>query len=371
MKIVIFGLSISSSWGNGHATLWRALWRALVRRGHRLVFFEKDVPYYAAHRDLTNLPGGEIILYAHWDAVCVRAQRECSSADVALVTSYCPDAIAACELALESPAEVKSFYDLDTPVTLDGLRAGKNVFYIPPNGLSGFDVVLSYTGGDALDALKNELGARRAMPLYGSVDPDVHYPVPAVPGYRADFSYLGTYAEDRQEMLERLFMQPARQLPEKRFLIGGAQYPDSFPWCRNIFFVQHLPPGEHPAFFSSSRATLNVTRRAMANMGYCPSGRLFEAAACGVPIISDSWAGFSEFFEPGREVAIAETSAEVLTALNDADDLAAMGQRARERTLDEHTSARRAIEFERIMESLASGKSDNEVRLVQPVASMA
>jgi spore maturation protein CgeB len=367
MKIVIFGLSITSSWGNGHATLWRALWRAMVNRGHRLVFFEKDVPYYAAHRDLFSLTGGEIVLYPQWDAVTTRAEREVNDADVVIVTSYCPDGVAASNIALESAATVKSFYDLDTPVTLDALRSGQNVFYLPNNGLRDFDVVLSYTGGEAVEALKTELGARRAVPLYGSVDPDVHHPVPPIEGYRSDFSYLGTYSDDRQETLERLFIEPARQLPSKRFLIGGAQYPESFPWSPNIFFVQHLPPSEHPAFFCSSRATLNVTRRAMAKMGYCPSGRLFEAAACGVPLISDSWEGLSEFFEPDAEIVTVETTEQTLVALEQGEDLKLMGQRARQRTLDQHTASRRVMEFEEIIQSVTSGTAQEDQLLESTV----
>jgi spore maturation protein CgeB len=353
MKIVIFGLVITSSWGNGHATLWRALWRALSDRGHQLVFFEKDVPYYAAHRDRDSLPGGHIILYREWNEILARARLELIDADVALVTSYCPDGVAASRLVLDFPARIKCFYDLDTPVTLDVLRSGSKVSYLPDEGLAGFDIVLSYTGGEALDALKNELGARNAVPLYGCVDPDAHHPVPEDARYRSDFSYLGTYAEDRQEMLSRLFIEPARQLPEKRFLIGGAQYPDSFPWAQNIFFVRHLPPSEHPSFFCSSAATLNVTRGAMARMGYCPSGRLFEAAACGTPIISDWWNGLDEFFEPGIEIAIAQSTRDVLQMLSLGTELQAMSWRARERTLDEHTASCRAVEFERIMELAA------------------
>jgi spore maturation protein CgeB len=354
MKIVIFGLAITSSWGNGHATLWRGLWRALAHRGHQLVFFEKDVPYYAAHRDLTSLPGGEIIVYPDWETVVLRARSELAHADIALVTSYCPDGVAASQRVLESSAAVKSFYDLDTPVTLDLVRTGTSVAYLPERGLADFDIVLSYTGGEALVALKSELGARKAVPLYGSVDPDTHHPVPPDPQYRSDLSYLGTYAEDRQEMLSRLFIEPARQLPAKRFLIGGAQYPDSFPWTENIFFVQHLPPCEHPSFFCSCAATLNVTRRAMAKMGFCPSGRLFEAAACGTPVITDSWEGLDQFFTPGIEVAVAESTEKIVELLGEYAELSSLGQRAKERTLHEHTAGCRALEFEQIVEAATS-----------------
>lgn len=353
MKLVIFGLSVSSSWGNGHAALWRGMIAALLAAGHRVTFFERDVPYYAANRDLTALPpGGALMLYDTWPDP--RMRREVADADVAMVTSYCPDALAATEMVNESRA-LSCFYDLDTPVTLARLAAGEPVDYIGPDGLGHFDLVLSYTGGPALEALRTQLGARCVVPIYGSVDPTVHRRVEPRPHYRALLSYLGTYAADRQAALERLFVAPARLRPHDRFVIGGAQYPEGFPWTANTHFVRHLPPPEHPAFYSSARLTLNVTREAMARMGWCPSGRLFEAAACGVPILSDSWPGLAEFLKPGEEILVADTTAEALKALELSDaDLDRIAGRARARTMAEHTAERRAAEmvaaFERVGE---------------------
>ena len=347
MKLVIFGLSVSSSWGNGHAALWRGLIRALLAAGHQVTFFERDVPYYAAHRDLHELPeGGTLVLYPEWAEALPAMRAALAGADVGMVTSYCPDGLAATQLVLDSLLPVRCFYDLDTPVTLARLEAGETVDYIGPGGLAPFDLVLSYTGGGALDALRTRLGARQVAPIYGSVDPDLHRPAAARPEYAALLSYLGTYAADRQAALEALFVEPARMLNSERFVIAGAQYPDGFPWTPNTFFVRHLPPPEHPAFYSSSRLTLNVTREAMARMGWCPSGRLFEAAACGVPILSDRWAGLDEFFAPGAEILVADGTAEAMNALSlPPDALDAIARRARERTLDEHTAARRALEM--------------------------
>ena len=343
MKIVVFGLTISSSWGNGHATLWRGLCRALAAQGHRVVFFEQDVPYYALNRDLSEVPGGELVLYAEWETVRRRAEREIADADVAMVTSYCPQGIEATDLVLDAPGALRVFYDLDTPVTLSRLSRGEATSYIGPRGLAGFDLVLSYTGGAALDALRDRLGARRVAPLYGHVDPDVHRPVAPADHFAAGLSYLGTYAQDRQQALEALFVEPARRRPDQRFLIGGAQYPEDFPWTKNIFFVRHLPPPDHPAFFSSSRLTLNVTREAMAAMGWCPSGRLFEAAACGVPLITDEWEGLDAFFAPGAEILVARGTEDTVAALDLSDaELRRIARDARERTLAEHTSAKRA-----------------------------
>ena len=349
MTIVIFGLSVSSSWGNGHAALWRGLISGLLAAGHRVTFYERDVPYYAQHRDLHALPAGAaLVLYRDWPSPSL------ADADVAIVTSYCPDAAAATDLVLHSRA-LRVFYDLDTPVTLARLDAGEHVDYVGA-GLAGFDLVLSYTGGPALTALQTRLGARRVVPIYGSVDPTVHRPVPPRDDYRALLSYLGTYAADRQATLERLFVEPARLQPHQRFIIGGAQYPDGFPWTANTHFVWHLPPPEHPAFYSSSRLTLNVTRAAMAQMGWCPSGRLFEAAACGVPILSDDWPGLDAFFEPGAEILVARTTDDAMAALALPDaTLAAIARAARARTLAQHSAEARAAEmvqaFEHVRET--------------------
>ena len=347
MNLVIFGLSVSSSWGNGHASLWRGLIRALLADGHRATFFERDVPYYAETRDLDHLPeGGALELYRGWEDAEPRMRRALDAADVGMVTSYCPDALRAARLLHDTQAPLRCFYDLDTPVTLARLDAGEAVDYLGPDGLAGFDVTLSYTGGPALDALRTRLGARRVMPIYGSVDPEQHHPAPPRSAYAAALSYIGTYAADRQSALERLFVEPARLRPNDRFVIAGAQYPDGFPWTENTHFVRHLPPPEHPAFYSSSQLTLNVTREAMARMGWCPSGRLFEAAACGAPILSDAWPGLDAFFQPGAEILVAETTADALDALSRAPgDLAGIARRARERTLDQHTAAHRAREM--------------------------
>jgi len=361
MKIVIFGLTISSSWGNGHATLWRGLCSALHRMGHTTVFFERDVPYYAGHRDLLALPGGELVLYSSWPDVIAEARRHLADADVAIVTSYCPDGIAAADLMFDSQVALRSFYDMDTGITLARLDAGEQVAYLPPEGLTGFDLVLSYTGGRALDDLRTRLGARLVAPLYGHVDPEGHKPAAPMREFACDLSYLGTYAEDRQRALETLLIEAARREPGMRFLIGGSMYPQDFPWSDNIYFVRHIPPYMHAAFYSSCRLTLNVTRQPMAAMGYCPSGRLFEAAACSVAIISDWWEGLDEFYKPGEEIIVASNTEEVIAALHlSADELGAIARRARERTLSSHTAAHRAQELigllERTKQSQIGGK---------------
>ncbi|CDX20013.1 conserved hypothetical protein [Mesorhizobium plurifarium] len=363
MRMVIFGLTVTSSWGNGHATLWRGLIRALAPLGWSISFFERDVPYYAGARDLHHLDGGELVLYPHWNDIAQLAAAAVREADVVIVTSYCPDAVEASRLAQESCRGLKVFYDLDTAVTLARIEQGDQPSYFGSEGLRDFDLVLSYTGGPALDALKTTLGARLVVPLYGHVDPDRHRPAQPRPEFAGDLSYLGTYAEDRQAGVEALLVAPAARMPGCRFIIGGAQYPQDFPWCDNIFFVRHLPPADHPAFFCSSRLTLNVTREAMARKGWCPSGRLFEAAACGAAMISDDWPGIDSFFNPGSEIVLAHSTDDVVAALGLSDaELEALRRKARERVLDEHTSTRRAAELDRILNETVRARASEALK---------
>jgi spore maturation protein CgeB len=327
---------------------------ALARRGHTVTFYEKDVPYYAANRDGWEPPHGvRLRLYQDFADIRYEAERELRHTSVAISTSYCADGVLAARTLLDSPAEVKAFYDLDAPVTLSALCSGMQVSYLPPEGLGAFDLVLSYTGARALEELTTRLGARRVAPLYGWVDTEIHRPVRPMEEFRSELCYLGTFAADRQHALERLFVNAARSRTAKRFAIGGAQYPEDFPWTPNIFFVRHLPPSLHPAFFCSARATLNVTREAMARYGFCPSGRLFEAAACGTPILSDCWEGLDTFFNPGTEILPVNETSDVLDALSLSDkELAAIATAARERTLQCHTAVQRVLELETICGSL-------------------
>jgi len=356
MRIVIFGLTVSSSWGNGHATLWRSLIRALDAAGHEVTFYEHDVPYYAAHRDLPVLyDRSRLRLYGAWSDIAREADHALAESDCAIVTSYCPDARAAATAVLESPCAAHIFYDLDTPVTLAHLAAGHDVSYLPMAGLGEFDLVLSFTGGRALDQLRDRLGARRVAPLYGSVDPAHHTPVDPDLRWAGACSYLGTWSQDRQAALDALFIEPARRLSSSTFVLAGSQYPAELTWPTNVVRHDHVPPPSHPAFYCSSPLTINVTRGPMAELGYCPSGRLFEAAACGVPVLSDVWPGLDTFFVLGDEILTATDTGHALAALQlPRSALAAIGRRARERALAEHSGTRRAAELINLIEGVAA-----------------
>jgi spore maturation protein CgeB len=343
LKITLFGLTLSSSWGNGHATPYRAILRALHRLGHRITFYERDVPYYAVHRDFHQCAYCDLKLYSSWDEVQAQALAEAAESDVVITASYVPEGARIAEALLSLDKPLRVFYDLDTPITLNRLAEG-DLDYLQAKQLSAFDLVLSWTGGEALIALERDFGVKVARPLFGCVDPDIYHPVQPSPNLRCELSYMGTYARDRQEKLESMFLQPARMRPNSGFLLAGSQYPSEWQWPANVQRSEHVRPGDHPALYSSSRVTLNLTREGMATSGYCPSGRFFEAAACGTPIVTDWFRGLDAFFEPGKELLVANNTEEVLHALDRPDvDLFLMARRARQRTLDEHTGDQRAL----------------------------
>ncbi|MGH7043325.1 MAG: CgeB family protein [Acetobacteraceae bacterium] len=343
MRLVFLGLSLSSSWGNGHATTYRALLRALDRRGHEVLFLEREQPWYAAHRDLPAAGWCALRFYDRLTDLDRYATRF-AQADAVIVGSYVPDGAAVIARIAPSVRHLLCFYDIDTPVTLRALAEG-GAEYLRPEQVPLFDLYLSFTGGPALDLLERRFGARLARALYCAVDPARHMPVRAP--VRWDLGYLGTYSDDRQTMLERLLIEPARRRPDLRFVVAGALYPPHIGWPANVSRIEHVGPEDHPAFYASLRWTLNVTRAEMRRHGYSPSVRLFEAGACGVPIVSDDWPGLATLFRPGREITLAAGADDVLAAL-DMPEAArqAIGAAGHSRTLESHTAATRAEELE-------------------------
>jgi spore maturation protein CgeB len=344
LDVVVLGLSLSSSWGNGHATTFRALLRALAARGHRILFLERDVPWYAAHRDMPAPDFCRLELYPDLEALRSRWAEAVRQADAVIVGSYVPEGVAVGEWVQRTARGAVAFYDIDTPVTLAKLRAG-DTEYLSPALIPGYDAYLSFTGGPTLELLMRQYGSPAARALFCSVDAEAYRPQ-AVPR-RWDLSYLGTYSPDRQPVLERLLLQPARQAPELRFVVAGPQYPAGIDWPANVERLEHVPPADHSAFYSASRYTLNVTRADMVRAGHSPSVRLFEAAATGTPVISDIWEGIDTLLRPGREIVLAKGSEAVLAVLRDPDPAPRdrMAEAARARILAEHTAEHRAAEL--------------------------
>jgi spore maturation protein CgeB len=343
-RMVILGLSITSSWGNGHATTYRALIKALSDAGHEVLFLERQAPWYAAHRDLPNPPYAKTALYDSVEELQDRFGTEIRQADLVMVGSYVRQGIAVGRWVTAEARGVSAFYDIDTPVTLARLQRG-DCDYLTADLIPAYDLYLSFTGGPTLQRLEEEYGARRARPLYCAVDAERYRPGEMEATW--DLGYLGTYSPDRQTALDRLLLEPARRWPEGRFTVAGPQFPDSIPWPENVQRIEHLPPGEHPGFYNAQRFTLNVTRADMVRCGWSPSVRLFEAAACGIPIISDAWEGLSDFFTPGEEILVSRGPRDTLALLRELSEpeRQAIGRRARSRVLRQHTARHRALQL--------------------------
>ncbi len=354
MKLVVLGLSLSSSWGNGHATTFRALLSAFAKRGHEVLFLERDVPWYASNRDLPDPDFCRLELYP--DLAALDGWREeVAAADAVMVGSYVPEGVEVGRWVQQHARGTTCFYDIDTPVTLAKLARG-DFEYLSPEIIPGYDNYFSFTGGPTLARLEKEFGSPKARALYCAVDTARYRPLD-VPK-RWDLSYLGTYSPDRQPTLDRLLVAAARACPERRFVVAGPQYPDDIDWPANVERIDHLPPADHPEFYAASRFTLNVTRADMIAAGWSPSVRLFEAGACGTPIISDRWDGIEDVFEPGEQIVLADTTEQVIAAL--AMDAADIGTAAREAVLAHHSAARRAEQLEH---DLAGAREDRSTTI--------
>jgi spore maturation protein CgeB len=345
LKIVIFGLSITSSWGNGHATTYRSLVRALVARGHQVLFLERDVPWYAAARDLPKPPYGRTVLYRSLSALQRRFAAAVRRADLVIVGSYVPDAIAIGEWVVSHARGITAFYDIDTPITMEMIRRG-GAPYLSIDLIARYRLYLSFTGGPLLKTLERRYHAPRVRPLYCSVDPRLYYPEQHVE--RWDLGYMGTYSRDRQPILDRLLIEPARRCRQARMVVAGPKYPRSIRWPANIDRIEHLAPRAHRKFYNCQALTLNVTRKCMVRAGYSPSVRLFESAACGRPIVSDYWPGLEDFFKPGEEILVANKAEDILRYMRriPAAERRRIGGAARRRVLAAHTAAHRAEELE-------------------------
>ena len=362
IKLVVLGLSLSSSWGNGHATTYRALLRAFAARGHEVLFLERDTPWYAAHRDLPDPDFCRLALYRDL-AELETWHTAVANADAVIVGSYVPDGVAVALWALDAASGVTAFYDIDTPVTLAKLARGHHE-YITPALIAEFDLYLSFSGGPTLKRLEQDFGSPAARAFYCSVDPEAYRPMAAKT--RWDLNYLGTYSDDRQPTLDRLLIEPARRAPNLRFAVAGPQYPTDIVWPANVERLDHVPPADHPAFYAQSRFTLNVTRADMIAAGYSPSVRLFEAAACGTPILSDDWAGLDTLLRPDLEILLPEDGDAVLRIINNTPepDRLAMAAAARMRILQAHTSAHRAIELEELLATAVRSTKRREPELM-------
>ncbi|AWK86970.1 CgeB family protein [Azospirillum thermophilum] len=367
MKIVIFGLTNGYREETGHGARWRALVQALASRGHRVVAVERLADPAAQSADPMAggaavdwaIPGGDRLAYRDWDEISAEAARQSDDAAVALVVAHGPDAVAAAGLVLNSQAARKVLYDPETPSTVAALAAGEQAAHLPADGLSGFDMVLAAAGGSLLDSLRIRTGARDVAPLYPWIVPDLHRPADARQEFLGDLCCLAPDGTVLRKGLERLFLDPAQRLSRRRFVIAGSGLPDEVGRTANIKTVPDLPPRDRPAFLASSTLTLALVRDDARDAGWCPPARLLEAAACGVPIVSDRWEGLDSFFDPGREILAASQSDDVTTALMlPRSHLADLGARARRRVLAEHSAERRVQDLRSLLDLKGGGGDD-------------
>jgi spore maturation protein CgeB len=340
-ELVFIGLSLSSSWGNGHATTYRALLRGLAALGRKVLFLERDVPWYAANRDLPDPDFCSLDFYTSVAELERNFGARIAGARAVIVGSYVPDGIAVLDLVLERAKGMTAFYDIDTPITLAALDEGA-ADCIAIRQIPRLDRYYSFTGGPTLERLAEAFGARQPRALYCAVDETRWRPM--VSHLHWDLGYLGTYSPDRQPALERLLLQPARRLPRMRFVVAGPQYPVGIDWPENVERLEHVAPADHAAFYAAQRFTLNITRAAMIEAGWSPSVRLFEAASCGTPIISDRWHGLADLLPEHEAILIADECdyvVEVLTSITDGDRRV-IADRARAIVLADHTGTARA-----------------------------
>jgi spore maturation protein CgeB len=271
-------------------------------------------------------------------------RSEIRNADVVILGSFTPEGKTIANWLIQESRGILAFYDIDTPITLAALQDNR-CEYLAPNQIPEFDLYLSFTGGPSLRRLEQEFGAQQAKVLYCCADEAVYFPEPSP--VRWDLGYMGTYSADRQPKVDTLLIGPAARLKGTKFVVAGPQYPTRRQWPTNIKYIQHLSPLEHRSFYNSQRFTLNVTRRDMIVAGFSPSVRLFEAAACATPIISDYWDGLDTIFHLGTELLTAATTEECCRMLRDMpeEERIELGLRGRQRILRQHTAKHRAMEL--------------------------
>jgi spore maturation protein CgeB len=350
LKIAFFGSSLVSARWNGAVTYYRGILRALHARGHRIVFYEPDAYGRQEHRDEGELEFARVVVY-QGEAGARTSMDEARDADLVVKASGVGVHDALLEegvLALRSARRSVAFWDVDAPATLERLERDSAD---PLRGLvSGFDYVFTYGGGERVRARYLALGARTCVPIYNAVDPTTHFPSKKSAAFAGDLGFLANRLPDRESRCDEFFFTVARDNPGSSFVLGGSGWEDK-PRSSNVRYVGHVYTHQHNEFNSSNRLLLNVNRDSMVAAGFSPATRIFEAAGAGACIVSDAWEGIENFFEPNREILIAESGEEVSRHLRDRDSasVAAIGAAARRRVLADHTYDQRALEVEKAL----------------------
>jgi len=362
--IVVIGLSISSSWGNGHASAYRGLLSELVKSGYNVLFLERENAVFAAHKDLHKHIGFKTEFYSSLKELKKKYSTAVECAQAVIVGSSVMEGAAVGEWVCNNAKGITAFYDIDTPLTMKNLDA-KCYEYLSAHLIPRFDLYLSFAGGVSLDLLETAYGSPMARPLYCSVDFSKYYPEERETRLY-DLGYMGTYSVCRQEPLETLMLETAKNWPEGRFAVAGTSYPGGIKWPANTKKIDHLSALHHRDFYCSLRFTLNITKAENAEAGYAPSVRLFEAAACGVPIISDYWEGLSNIFIFGEEILLSSSPRNTHKYLTEIPEQKRreIGERARQKVLNEHSPAHRVRELEAYMKEALRIKQRKNAKML-------
>jgi spore maturation protein CgeB len=351
MKIAFFGSSLVSAYWNGAATYYRGILKALHQRGHSITFYEPDAYERQKHRDIPDPGWARVFVYESTEQGLQSALDDALNANITVKASgvgVFDDLLEAAVLDQRTPNSRVVFWDVDAPVTLDRVQNNPNDAFLPL--IPQYDLILTYGGGQPVISAYEALGAARCVPIYNGFDPETHHPALANPTFSADLAFLGNRLPDREARVEEFFLNPAAALPDRQFLLGGSGWGDK-AMPANVHYLGHVYTLDHNAFNCTPKAVLNISRESMARYGFSPATRVFEAAAAGACLITDYWEGIEEFFEPEREILVAQSGADVVRFVNDLteDEAGEIGAAARRRALAEHTYAHRVEPLEMLL----------------------
>jgi spore maturation protein CgeB len=352
IKIAFFGSSLVSAYWNGAATYYRGIIKALNNLGHSVTFYEPDAYDRQKNRDIPDPDWAAVKVYQPLESEMFKMISETDKADVIIKASgvgVFDDLLEAAVLDVKKPGQMVIFWDVDAPATLDRVESNKydNFKSLIPK----YDFICTYGGGEAVRSAYKKLGAKECYPIYNALDPDTHFPAEPQSNFYSDLSFLGNRLPDREERVERFFISTAEKLPQLKFILGGSGWQDK-QLPPNINYLGHVFTMDHNRFNSSPKAVLNISRESMARYGFSPATRVFEAAGAGASIITDYWEGIDQFFEPGKEILVAENSDQIADYLSTFDErkFKEIGEAAYKRVLLEHTYKHRAAQFEQIIE---------------------
>jgi spore maturation protein CgeB len=351
MRIAFFGSSLVSAYWNGAATYYRGIIRGLHESGHSVTFYEPDAYERQEHRDIEDPPWARVVVYPATPDGVMRAVESAAGADLLVKASgvgVFDGFLEKTLIDLKTALNLVVFWDVDAPATLDRVLADRSDPFAAL--IPRYDAIFTYGGGKPVVRAYRSLGARNCVPIYNALDPDTHYPVPPDLRFACDAAFLGNRLPDREARVDEFFFRPAQLLPNMNFLLAGSGWGDK-PLSANVTWLAHLYSRDHNAFNSSAMAVLNISRESMARYGFSPATRVFEAAGAAACVVTDAWEGVEQFFEPGREILVAQSGAEVVELVRglDCEKARTVGRASYRRVLAEHTYAHRVAQINSLL----------------------